>query len=411
MGQFLARWTSKQPEPEPEPSHNSLYDQPLDIIQEISDLLEPQSSVALALTCKGFHEHLSPAAFTRLRQACRDQQEAAIRLIEKDIGHRYHYCAICDDFHRWSPPSSPRAHPSRPQGQNAAYPEEEEERTHTTPECARPGGRACGLRPFRACAFDRPQDITYATCQLVMNRHFGGAPRGLPVRSLEVPARHTGAAAADSQAEYRLVPLRPGGCPSGHSRAWRARVIGDELYVSCVLRVDEFGPVMRGPGRGHCWGGGFRRRACVAALRLLTEVCDHGPRKLGVRLGSTRGGMSWRALPGKMFTCPSAAGPWDPSLVVRGSCRYCLADYEAEIFFRVGRSSRVVITSYHQLGSFRSTLDWKWVNAFRCPNRDGTERDVVVRHAELGTGPDDVRRRWVAHDNHCLYMARKGRYT
>ncbi|ROV91135.1 hypothetical protein VSDG_07818 [Cytospora chrysosperma] len=363
MGQKLSVsiWTSKSSSVNYQhllPWNIDLLYQPLDIIKEISDHLEPDSAVALAITCKAFNLYLSPVAFRRLRQAEQAVKEAAIEMIERDIGNRYHYCALCDDFHRWS---SSWNFSKAPAGVDAVH----------IPECSEPTGRGCGLRPFRVCMFDSPQDITYSHCRLVMNRHFHGPSRGLPVSSLEVEEHDT--CVANS-----LDPVHPRGCSFDHRRSWKAKIINDELYVACTLTVDEYGPVLR-----H-WSGldmGSQR----FARWLLNRICNHGP------ILWTEHGMFWRVFP-RMIATSFMDTPMMVSVKMRGYCRYCLTDYDASVCFREGKACTAKITSYHQLGNFRSCRDWKWANAFQCPSRIRQDYTMYIRHGLYA--PDIVRKRW-----------------
>lgn len=363
MGQKLSLWTSKSSSSVDYqhllPWTVDLLYKPLDIIKEISDHLEPESAVALALTCKAFYLHLSPAAFRRLRQADQARKEAAIELIERDIGNRYHYCALCDDFHRWSSSwgllkASTDVDPGN------------------IPECSQPTGRGCGLRPFRVCIFDSPRDVTYSHCRLVMNRHLHGPSRGLPVSSLDVE-RH------DTCVTNSLKPVRTRGCSFDHRRSWKAKIINNELYVSCQLTVHEYGPVLRRWPDSNI--GSQRIARC-----LLNRICNHGP------MSWTEQGMFWRVFPRAVATSFMDT-PMVASIKMRGSCRSCLTDYDATVYFREGKACTVNLTSYHQLGSFRSCRDWKWVNAFQCPSLIRQDYTMYMRLGPL-YAPDLVRKRW-----------------
>lgn len=87
------------------PPSSPLLELPVEIILSIASWLHdpPESIISLSLTCKSLFFILDKATAS-IRTECRHE---LLPLLEKDLGHRFFYCAWCRQLHRFSPQWNP----------------------------------------------------------------------------------------------------------------------------------------------------------------------------------------------------------------------------------------------------------------------------------------------------------------
>lgn len=166
-----------------------------------------------------------------------------------------------------------------------------------------------------------------------MNRHFYGAPCGLPLRNLNATSVYNS-----------LFPL--------WKQNWSARIIDDELFLRATHTADS-------DGMSDLV---FRSKI---DQRLYYYICSHLNAKYDISPLKMPRASSYEA--GDLFAeCRD---------VVR-SCALCLTDYCTTIERNEARHRElpgiwgrnqpartgwvITIVAYHRLGSCRSPLGWKW---------------------------------------------------
>lgn len=180
-------------------------------------------------------------------------------------------------------------------------------------------------------------DLTYTRVRLVMNRHLYGRLHGLALEDVAVtkdqPSCYHGAMSTSS---------------------WRARVIGNNLYLHGIIVLQAYGP-----------------RGDEASLRDYVQRFDHNLVCFHLR---TPRDAPWSGFP----IIPELGRDQDsPALfrqisgVVR-SCSVCFTDYQIGITLRDpprsarrgswGRHWVVTVTRWHNIGECRSPEDPKWCN-------------------------------------------------
>ncbi|CAJ2507443.1 Uu.00g086290.m01.CDS01 [Anthostomella pinea] len=127
----------------------------LDVILMILDLLEPEHHMVLAVACKTFHGILYESAKAALVQDRSVRTAAFLQLLEKDVSWIRYYCHDCVTLHPLS-------------------------RLWTR----RPGRFAEPCRPHAATTSKSIVPFNFSDAQCVMNQHFWGERRGLPVSFL-----------------------------------------------------------------------------------------------------------------------------------------------------------------------------------------------------------------------------------
>jgi hypothetical protein len=190
--------------------------------------------------------------------------------------------------------------------------------------------------------------VAYYHVHLVMNRHFLGPPNGLPLSMLE----------SKNTPIYR-----------GWEEQCSAKILGNELYL-CITRT------LSGE---HLADSAMRE----AADTYRPSICGH---VVIVPLSID----ALRRPP------PPSTEVFAPCRGVVDSCARCLTDYITTVERRKGRGSTraktqssywvITITSYHRLGSGRSSSDLQWqmfVQPF-VPSARDISRDVLdCAHGEV----------------------------
>ncbi|KAK4235098.1 hypothetical protein C8A03DRAFT_18117 [Achaetomium macrosporum] len=161
MGQRLSRlFRSQSPQAQP-----ALLKLPAELILCIAAQLSssPESVVALSLTCKHLRTILANDV-VKVQAKCRGR---LLALVEKDLGDRLFYCSVCCQLHAFSPWWDPT------NGEHLAF------------QSARHNRFYCHAQ--QVFNLNAAQSLYHVFGRLVMNRHFYGAPKGLPLDTLAKP--------------------------------------------------------------------------------------------------------------------------------------------------------------------------------------------------------------------------------
>ncbi|UKZ77964.1 hypothetical protein TrVFT333_005698 [Trichoderma virens FT-333] len=182
MGQFLSCILGQSPLP-------PLLKLPVEIILLIAYQLSssPESLVALSLTCKTL-------SFLCNRDAVNlgdESRRHLLLLLEKDLGNKFFYCHVCRQLHHFSQ-----------QWDNL-----------------NPWDYKCYdyqiLNTFRP-SYSSLYRLSYVQARLIMNRHFYGSPKGLPLESIP----------------HSAVAANEDGRPPWQQMI-SARIVGNELFL-CI---------------------------------------------------------------------------------------------------------------------------------------------------------------------------------
>jgi hypothetical protein len=169
---------------------------PPEIVGAIQAHLPAESVVALALTSRRLFRHLAPSGAA----LDKEQRIAVLALLERDTPHLY-LCYDCNKLHTWR-----RKDPDR--GGITHY------------------DQCCASR--YKCRFSSPPhesyNLRFHVAQLIMNRHFYGEGHGPPLDALS----HQSTLYDDRGVFGTGVKRR---------QSWRARIIGDELYLETSLQL------------------------------------------------------------------------------------------------------------------------------------------------------------------------------
>ncbi|KAI1109885.1 hypothetical protein F5Y14DRAFT_444367 [Nemania sp. NC0429] len=343
MGPTLSRlWKGHHPLPA-----GPLSNAPVDVFLLISDQLSGDALAALSLTCKSFYILLK----ARLQLLGADR-EALLLLLEKDLGDKLYYCPFCSRLHPFSPSWTPL---------------DFDLRRRKIQSCCYEGCPVRGeaFRLGNLCRYT----LGYHHARLVMNRHLFGAPNGLPLENLH---RHI--------VEYRCRGGRP------WTQNLSAKIVDNELFLQATHSF--YGPdsIAYGGTPGH-----QRHFICPHIMTsippgydwdvfdTISELKDHGLHRLM------------------------------PCQDVLHHCSRCLTDFQITIervkicerslraasmasqrgwvddgtpiydWYEVVEAGwQITIVAYHQFGSCRSPLDWKW-KALSLPvwGRDLGARNLV----------------------------------
>jgi hypothetical protein len=338
MGQFISRNTVHHEAVRQSEWHHQkqslLLQLPAEILLQIANQLGPAHTIVLALTCKTSFDFFYPDAQARIRPSTRGPLLLAL---EKDLGHLLYYCHLCNILH----PFTSSWRPGRAQELDSAGDRPRcIDRQHFSPNI--------GML------------IGYPHARLVMNRHFLGAPHGLPLSQFDF--EHT---------------VR--GHRSRWIQHWTARVINDELFLCCTHKMTD-------------WHGTAQIVQEVLNKRSY-DVCHHVGTEEVAHLSLRTTGISHREsdylkrlLSEQSLPCHNASG----------SCNVCLTDYQTTIEWRQRSSAMrnqsgwdITIVSYHQLGECRSPFDPKW-QAFAV---ERSRRRAVPRDATRYP-PGSVKEAW-----------------
>ncbi|KAK3899400.1 hypothetical protein C8A05DRAFT_18158 [Staphylotrichum tortipilum] len=269
---------------------------PTDVVSYLClEHLQPSSAVALSLACKSLFALIFPTAkFTLTRPERLELQ----LLLERDPASNSWYCDTCCFLH---------------------------------PILSK--GPTRGARPRESCPDQRALllsgsgfALTYQAVRLAMNRHFLGAPHGLPLDNFNLRLTAAG------QLRWK--------------EEWSARIIRDELFLSCRRTLSA-----------PPWQDESLRYAMNLADPAY-QLCTHFTTSawaLSAPNALTRGSPR----PGQIFV---------PCRDYVESCRQCLSDFVTTVEQRartrwfIGREKYwfFAVTSYHSLGSGQSPSDEKW---------------------------------------------------
>lgn len=303
----------------------------------------PESLVALSLTCKPLFYFIDKEAV----KLCDQSRQHLMLLLEKDLGDSFFYCSFCRNLHRFPQPWDRKKlfHYS-----------------HYS-DCKRHHYRNT-FKPNNSSSYE----LSYTHARLVMNRHFYGPTKGLPLEGIAFPA---------------IARNEPG------EPFWQetpsAKIIDNELFL-CIT---------------HSLAG----RAIT-----LRDIIDRG-----------RSGICQHLTRDRFSTMPELLEPGEyesNELLLfedcrngPGSCNVCLTDYittveRAEVNERIqdrlGQVSlgplvdgwSITITAYHQVGQCRDPEDWKWARFIEYPpyrvllQGPFKERDMALHP------PGAIRERW-----------------
>ncbi|KAH6651270.1 hypothetical protein F5144DRAFT_480694, partial [Chaetomium tenue] len=286
---------------------------PADIVQYLfKEHQPPVAATALSLTCKTLFHFIFPTVAPNLKKDPSDRQDLQL-LLEKDHGQAWWYCDGCSILHR-----------IRRQGPTLeVLPFNIRRRLQIIWNRER-------LHHSRHWLEGTNFMLDYETVRLVMNRHFFGAPHGLPLDCFNVVVE-----TCVWQPWRLFLPW---------VETWSARIIQDELFLSATRTINSSG-----------WTDETFR---TALNREFRQLCGH------VRTASS---LPYTVL-NALCPPPSASGGFfAPCEAVVESCRQCFTDYTTTIERRREDPKQqkvkpwfITITSYHQLGSGRSATDIKF---------------------------------------------------
>ncbi|KAK8054354.1 hypothetical protein PG996_013655 [Apiospora saccharicola] len=317
---------------------------PLDLLKVIADHLSPVCAAALSVTCQ------AALAVFELKSPLYDSQRTALRRqLERDLGTTHYFCWKCRQLHRHA--KDWRVHWNH-------YKSSEWPRCRRDPDDLRELGAWCfGFHHF----------------QLVMNEHYYGPGKGLPVASFMEP---------------------------GHQGVWQIRptiaVIKDQCFLSVRYVLSLTGT----------------RKVNEAAVSRCPNLrfCNHIDMDWDVWDTHHTTGARERGLPERR----RSVRDWFVSELGReeqakpapqGYCRACLTDYKLEWKrhphpHRSGKIEMVEIefVTYHQLGACRDPEDWMW-KAF-ISRRPFLDRDTSYGFGEFcHCPPGEVKKSWdTAHE-------------
>lgn len=316
---------------------------PADVILLICDQLEPPETLSLSLACKSTYALCF--SMCRKKLSLQDRRKFLL-LLEKDagMGRGVFYCHTCNYLHPfeqyWGPHSELEASNER-------------------------GLHHCGNRD-RFAPIGNRFDLSYTHARLVMNDHFYGPGRGIPLENICV--EHT--------EDRDLTSVL---CSTD------AKIKNDELYL---LRTYTFAVPNGSVGE-------FRK--CTGARDF--RLCEHTSffSSTSVYRQYIPELQRWPGSGGEGFAmCKDSPG----------SCGLCLMDYDITIApAQDAAACDVTIKAYHQLGACRTPDDWKWARFTEArrphlffpnrPNRRGSTHNAGVvkkRWGETTTKQPDVKK-------------------
>ncbi|KFA72167.1 hypothetical protein S40288_11225 [Stachybotrys chartarum IBT 40288] len=308
---------------------------PLEIIFLVQRLLgqSPECLCTLALTCKTFYRLVNPSSLVLSTV----QRSELLALLEKDpsIGNRFYVCPGASALHRFSSFWMPLFLPS--------------------PYCLYPPVAPVRVGRLGPTVLSGTHQLGYHYARFVMNRHFYGAPCGIPSEKLTMT----------------YTPEFP-----GWGQSWSARIIEDELFLCATHTIDSSNL------------SDSELRAIVDS-RSSCGICRH-------------------VIPSQISAIqkprqPGSKEQFTPCRESHGSCSKCLTDYCTTIERKKLRYKAtpytqaepadsfwvITIVAYHQLGGCRSPDDWKWA-AITTSHQD--PRDHYLNPAYRS---GMVRRKWL----------------
>lgn len=162
--------------------------------------------------------------------------------------------------------------------------------------------------------------------QLVMNRHFFGPKHGIPLDALAHTAVNTES------------------CGVVISRACCPRIVKSELFLAATYQ--------------------FHHKKGV--LELLKFIDSHYFRICHHLSTDSLSSISMRRFP-ELFKDPSEGSSGNTRSDIRRCCDFCLTDYGLVILDQGEKGAKLVVNTWHQLGSGRTPQDPKWINFITLP--------------------------------------------
>lgn len=309
---------------------------PVELILSITDFLPAEDAAVLSLTCKCLFQTLSSQLLHSLAAAPRE--ELLLRL-ERDLGASHFYCSYCSKLHCFL---------SLPGCRELRMPESD---------------RCTGM-VFQPSNYQ--YWLPYYHGRLVMNRHFYGAPSGLPLETLSA------------------VVL--GLCADYHWRRgapwWTAEFTGAIIQDELVLHAKH---VLESTSLNALWVHVEEQYHCI---------CHHLETYNWTMYRScqqkTRKDSSHRSAQAVQYGS--------------GSCSECPTDYTVEVTKTEAQdrtSHKITVYSYHLMGSFRSHHDRNW-RGMTDQSMDG-ENEAIISGTyvpgdwdQLKVPPGFVRKKWLS---------------
>lgn len=292
-----------------------LLQQPLDILDSVFDILLPDSSIALALTCKALFQRYFANAEKRLRSSSSEEKRAVQLLLEKDIGHLQLFCHDCRIFHHFA--------------------------DDNRQELCRESAFVPHLDGYK---------LYSNTARLVMNRHLLGSPRGLPIESLDANIK---AYSRKDDLTANLMWLQ----------TWTAKIVDGELFLCATHVLDQ----QAQPGR-----------MTAASLRAgfdseVYQICTHQNLQVLSRRRKSPLDLQYGALDRDLFEpCQDVLQACNKCLtdslttIEWREVEAARSDSDSDAEPREDEAAgfwKITITAYHQLGNCGSDYDWKWLAA------------------------------------------------
>ncbi|KAJ0115579.1 hypothetical protein J7T55_010402 [Diaporthe amygdali] len=321
---------------------SKLMNLPLELLDLIYAQLEPSGKIACSLACIGLYDNYFESAWDARAYSSPTAKRDVISVLEKDVAHHEFFCPFCDRFRGF-----------RPRGK------------------AKPRQKVvCCPSPRLAMNSYQGPEISFPLGRLVLNRHLYGADCGLPLGCLEIddlPIRVTGT----------------GGIPLTWRQTWRARIIENELFLRCTHLLTQEENMTAEALRAAVEGGS----SYFFCTHRWTSRTSDNPMFYRGKIP-----LHGRISEGQLTACQKAAS-W---------CSKCLTDLNTTIEWRpcleadaggkVGVSGSgkgrwtIRVESYHQLGSFRRAVDWKYQAA--CSTTPWYTANELFMSAQYAQGLD-----------------------
>jgi len=267
---------------------------PLDVILAITDHLKPEDIFLLSLSCTTLLASLSRPKWDDLPTAGKNRfLEALVR----DMTRTHYFCPECSQL--------------------LVYDEADVFKLNADYHDRLWKGRKCWLDSFFPMSFWGANclKLDYHFAHQVMNRHFFGAPAGLPTEILD----------SETWAYFPYDMDRP----LNNQLRWDvrvgARIINDELYLAAVHRLKL-----------------FKYSPCCPALLTAPWLCRH------------LDAADWETTKPKTML-----GLHIPNKAWHRSCQHCPSDFTYEISSFDGCWLNLTIQGFHLLGGARRMADWR----------------------------------------------------
>lgn len=289
-----------QPVPSRQPHNAFILQMPVELFYCISDHLSGPDHVSLSMTCKSLEFVLG---HTRKAKLSEEHSDVVLSRLEQDAATTHFLCTRCRRLHEAQPSFVRKPCTSRWSFMNIP--------------CLN-----MGFAPISTSSFS----IGYHLVRQVMNRHFYGAPAGLPIETLDVSVRHN----------VFTLPTHP---------QWKSKfiasIIRDELVLCGTHKLSTPTYSME-----PFWDYVNEHR-----LNICSHLKTHGRYSELHHIGT-------------------------------GCCFLCPSDYVSSINIIAKGRIHLTINTYHLLGDGRHHMDWKWRALVGAPERTSEEpahQDVASR--------------------------------